>query len=170
MRAAATLLAAVLLAGCAGSGALPGSLTVTELEQRLGAPAMRWSETDGGETLAYPEGPQGYRTWFVRSDASGQVVARDNVLVAAQFAKIQPQMREEDVLRLLGPPVPHWVTYFKARDELVWEWRYCDDWNEPARFDVMFDGRTRRVRSTYAASEDLRGLNWFGNFRGWCSR
>mgnify|MGYP000895476117 CR=1 FL=1 len=169
MRGAASLLAAILIAGCAGGETFSGSATVAQLEQRLGAPAMRWTATDGSETLAYPEGPLGYRTWFVRSDADGRVIARDNVLVAAQFAKIRPQMSEEEVLRLLGPPVPQWITYFEARDELVWEWRYCDDWNEPARFDVMFDGRTRRVRSTYAASEDLRGLNGFGDFRGWCS-
>ena len=75
---------------------------------------------------------------------------------------------ENEVLQLIGPPVPHWTIYYEARDELVWEWRYCDDWNEPARFNVMFDGTTRRVRFTYAAPEHLRGLSGFGDFRGWC--
>jgi hypothetical protein len=169
MRTAACLLAAVLLTACASGGDLAShNLDIADIEQRMGQPVMRWHEADGGETLVYPEGAQGYRTWFVRSDASGRVIARKNVLAAEQFAKIQPQMSEEEVLHLLGPPVPHWTTYFKARDELVWEWRYCNDWNEPARFDVMFDATTRRVRSTYAASEDLRGLQGFFRFRNWC--
>lgn len=170
MRSAAYLLTAVLLAACA-TGGDPGaaSLGIADIEQRMGQPVMRWRDADGGETLVYPEGPQGFRTWFVRSDANGRVIARQNVLAAEQFAKIQPQMSEEEVLRLLGPPFTPWTIYYKARDELVWEWRYCDDWNEPARFNVMFDGTTRRVRSTYAASEDLRGIRSFSRFRGWCS-
>ena len=171
MRSAAYLLTAVLLAACATDGDLASAnLGIADIEQRMGQPVMRWHDADGGETLVYPEGPQGYRTWFVRSDASGRIIARQNVLAGEQFAKIQPQMSEEEVLRLLGPPVPHWTIYYKARDELVWEWRYCNDWNEPARFNVMFDGTTRRVRSTYAASEDLRGIHGFSRFRGWCGR
>lgn len=171
MRAAAYLLTAILLAACATGGDLASAnLGIADIEQRMGQPVMRWHDVDGGETLVYPEGPQGYRTWFVRSDASGRIIARQNVLAAEQFAKIQPQMSEEEVLRLLGPPVPHWTIYYKARDELVWEWRYCNDWNEPARFNVMFDGTTRRVRSTYAASEDLRGTRSFSRFLGWCGR
>jgi len=169
MRTATYLLAAALLAACATGGDLASAnLAIADIEQRMGPPVMRWHDAAGGETLVYPEGPQGYRTWFVQSDATARIIARKNVLVAEQFAKIQPQMSEEDVLRLLGPPVPQWTTYFKARDELVWEWRYCNDWNEPARFDVMFDGTTRRVRSTYAASEDLRGIHGFFRFRNWC--
>ena len=54
-----------------------------------------------------------------------------------------------DVLRLLGPVFPQNVAYFKARDELVWSWRFCDGLNEQAFFDVLFDARTGRVRSTF---------------------
>lgn len=170
MRIATCILLASLLAACANTvDRTPVNLGIVDIEQRMGPPVMRWHDAAGGETLVYPEGPQGYRTWFVRSDATARIVSRKNVLVAEQFAKIQPQMSEEDVLRLLGPPVPQWTTYFKARDELVWEWRYCNEWSEPARFDVMFDGTTRRVRSTYAASEDLRGIQGLFRFRNWCS-
>jgi len=167
MRANAALLTIALLAGCA-SGGSRSPQTTADLELRFGTPAMQWSETEGGETRVYPEGPQGFRTWFVRSDAQGHILSRENALVAERFARIQAAMGENEVLQLIGPPVPHWTIYYEARDELVWEWRYCDDWNEPARFNVMFDGTTRRVRFTYAAPEHLRGLSGFGDFRGWC--
>ena len=68
------------------------------------------------------------------------------------------------------PPVPHWTVYFEARDELVWEWRYCDDWGEPARFNVLFDGTSRRVRSTLSLTESQRPDLGFGRMRMRCSR
>lgn len=52
-------------------------------------------------------------------------------------------MTQAEVLQLIGPPQPDWTAYFKARDELVWEWRYCDSWREAA-LDVLFDGTTKK--------------------------
>jgi len=46
----------------------------------------------------------------------------------------------------------------------VWEWRYCDVWAMPARFNVLFDGTTGIVRSTLTVRED------YGPERGYCSR
>jgi hypothetical protein len=66
------------------------------------------------------------------------------------FARIEPgKSDKESVLRLIGPPVPQWTNYFKARDELVWEWQFCDSWNQLARFDVLFDASTGVVRTSY---------------------
>ena len=134
MRFTLNLLCCLVLTGCAtyGDSALqPGQSTTTRIEQRLGPPALRWSEASGGETLVYPTGPMGYHTWFFRTNAENMLIERKNVLNSAHFAKIQAGMSEEEVLRVIGPPYPAWTVYFKARDELVWEWRYCDDWNEP---------------------------------------
>ena len=170
-RLAIVLLAASLLAGCAaydGFGLQPGS-RIEDAEQLMGVPAMRWTEADGGQTLVYPRGPMGYHTFFLRSDAMGYLVSRENVLDMRHFARIQAGMTTDDVLRTLGPPVPAWTVYFKARDELVWEWRYCDDWGEPARFNVLFDGTTRRVRSTMSQTESMMGLS-DANGRRWCKR
>ena len=58
----------------------------------------------------------------------------------------------------------------KARDELVWEWRFCDDFQEPARFDVLFDGTSGRVRSTLAQPERFSNPWGRGGRRDWCSR
>jgi hypothetical protein len=160
-----------LLGSCAaydGFGLQPGAARVEDMERVMGQPAVRWNETDGGETLVYPRGPMGYHTFFVRIDAQGNVLSRENVLDTRRFARIQAGMTTDEVMRILGPSVAAWTVYFKARDELVWEWRYCDDWNEPARFNVLFDGTSMRVRSTLASPESLRGSFGDDDRRGWC--
>ncbi len=160
-----------LLAGCAvftDSALQPGQGTAASVQERMGPPAMRWTESAGGETWVYPSGPMGYHTWFLRLDAAGRLIERKNVLDAAHFAQIAADMSEDQVVRRIGPPHPAWTVYFSARNELVWEWRYCDDWNEPARFNVLFDATTRRVRSTYSAPEKLRATFDFQHLPRWC--
>jgi hypothetical protein len=73
-------------------------------------------------------------------DPDGRLQQIEAVLDMEHFARIEPgKSDQESVLRLIGPPVPQWTNYFKARDELVWEWQFCDAWNQLARFDVLFD-------------------------------
>src|SRR5574343_246234 len=160
------------LAACAGfdaAGRIPVDARLVDVERQMGIPALRWRESDGGETLVYPFGAMGYHTFFVRGDAGGRFLLRENVLTMKHFARIEAGMTEEQVIRTIGPSVPMWTMYFKARDELVWEWRYCDDWNEPARFNVLFDGTTRRVRSTLSGTERSRNVFGGGDRRMWCS-
>jgi hypothetical protein len=163
----------LLFAGCAtydGRGLLLGHTGVADVENLMGPPAMRWSEADGGEVLVYPRAPQGFHTFFFRTDAAGVFVSKENVLDTRHFAKVQAGMTGEEVLHVLGPPVPQWTSYFKARDELVWEWRYCDDWSEPARFDVLFDGTSGRVRSTLSSTEQARAPFGLSQRREWCGQ
>lgn len=143
--------------------------SVAEARRILGEPALRWSKPDGGEQLAFPQGPMGYRTWMMHTDADGRVLSMENVMSPAHFARIQPGMSQDEVLRILGPSYPGWTVYYKARDELVWEWRYCDVWAEPARFDVLFDGRSATVRSTASQPERLSQPWGRGDRRDWCS-
>jgi len=160
-----------LLAGCAGydgAGRIPVDARLVDVERQMGIPSIRWREADGGEILVYPYGAMGYHTFFVRGDPQGRFVSRENVLTMKYFARIQAGMTQEEVVRTIGPPVPAWTVYFKARDELVWEWRYCDDWNEPARFNVLFDGTSLRVRSTLTATERSRIFFGSGDRRSWC--
>ena len=79
MRLTLCLLYCLVLTGCAtyGDSALqPGQSTTTRIEQRLGPPALRWSEASGGETLVYPTGPMGYHTWFFRTNAEHVLIER----------------------------------------------------------------------------------------------
>lgn len=165
------VLLAALLGGCAaydGFGLAVGETTSEDIERIMGQPAMRWTEPDGGETRVYPRGPMGFHTFFVRSDARGQFLSRENVLDTRHFSRIQAGMTPDDVIRIIGPSVPEWTVYFKARDELVWEWRYCDDWNEPARFDVLFDASSMKVRSTLTLPEQAYITLGGDDLRRWC--
>lgn len=128
----------------------------------MGAPALGWKD-DGGEQLAYPRGPTGYHTFMVYLGPDGKLTKIENVLDEAHFARLTPGATDRaGVLRLFGPPAQ--TAYFERRDEEVWEYRYCDIWNYPARFGVLFDGATGIVRSALSWREGG------GRFRAFCSR
>jgi len=173
MKVIITLICAVLIAGCAsygGRGLQPGVSSRDDVIALMGQPAMRFAEVDGGELLAYPRGPAGYHTYMLRIDSGGMLVSRENVLEPKHFARLRPGMTQEEVMRVIGPPWPSWTVYFAARDELVWEWRWCDDFAEPARFYVLFDGSTLQLRSTGNLTERLSSSAGWEVGRGWCSR
>ncbi|EXI79514.1 MAG: hypothetical protein AW10_02368 [Candidatus Accumulibacter appositus] len=157
------LLAALLLTACAGysgRGLQAGVATLPEVIATMGMPALSWQDPDGSEQLAYPRGPAGTQTFMVFIAPDGRLQRIEGVLDMVHFARVEAGKSDrESVLRLLGPSVPQWTDYFKARDELVWEWRFCDSWNQLARFDVLFDATTGIVRSTYQRP-DLMG--WDG--------
>lgn len=160
LRRLSPLLAALLLGACAtlgtpgGFGLQPGVHTLTEVEARLGPPSLRWRNADGSEQLAYPQGPAGLQTWMAHGDPSGRLLRLENVLDSSHFSQIRPgQDDHESVLRRLGPPDPGRSVYYEARDELAWEWRFCDDWSRLARLDVLFDASTGKVRSVQQRRE-----------------
>ena len=162
MLRALLLSVSLLLAGCAGYGGadlVAGVAREADVRQAMGVPAMPWTFPGGGRQLAYPRGPAGYETFMVHLDAAGRLERIENVLDMTHFARIQPDMTQAEVLQLLGPSQPQWTAYFKARDELVWEWRYCDSWREAARFDVLFDATKKTVRSTMSWTESSKS-NW----------
>jgi len=171
MKRGIVIVAALLLSACAaysGHGLKPGEARLEDVLRVMGQPAMRWQNPDGSLQLAYPRGPMGFHSYMAELGADGRLLHIDNVLEQENFARIRAGMNQEQVLRLLGPSFPGWTAYFKARDELVWEWRYCDAWNDSARFDVLFDGSTATVRSTMSQTEAQMGLCSMG--RCVCSR
>lgn len=157
----AGLLILATLAACAGyggSGLRIGEADVEAVMQVMGPPAMEWQDADGSRQFAYPRGPAGVHTYMVRIDANGKLQGIENVLAPAHFARIRKGMGPQEVLRLLGPIDPYnGTSYFAARDELVWEWLYCDDWNQLARFYVLFDGTAQTVRSTMSLIDNQCG-------------
>lgn len=158
MRLFITILSALLLAACAsysGTDLKPGEAQLENVLRNMGNPAIRWQDPDESQQLAYP---RGIHTFMVHIGPDGKLQRIENVMDMKIFARIRPDMTKSQVLRILGPSEPSGSAYFKARDELVWEWRYCDEWNEPARFDVLFDGNTEVVRSTMSLTESQMGL------------
>lgn len=151
-----SLLSTVLLAGCAaysGSGLKPGEARLEDVQAIMGAPAMRWQDADGSAQLAYPRGPLGFHTFMVSLAPNGRLQSIENVLEEKAFARVRAGMSKDQVLRVLGPPDPSLTVYFKARDELVWDWRYCQIYGSPAHFLVLFDATSGAVRSTMSQSE-----------------
>lgn len=161
----------LLLSACvsySGSGLRRGLSTEAEVRAQMGEPAMRWQLPDGGVQLAYPRGPAGFHTWMVFLDGGGRLLQTVNVLDPDHFARVQPGQSEAEVLQLLGPSPSQWSAYYPARDELVREWRFCSPWGEPSRFDVLFDGSTRTVRTAYAWAESQKSDR--PDARALCSR
>jgi hypothetical protein len=106
---------------------------------------------------------------MVRIGADGRMQSIENAMDTKTFARIRSGMTKSQVLKILGPSEPSWNAYFKVRDELVWVWRYCDEWNELARFNVLFDAGKEEVRSTMSQTESQLGL--CGEAAScWCSR
>jgi len=158
-----------LLSACAsygGRGLEPGVATLPEVLATMGQPAMNWRDADGSQQLAYPRGPAGSQTFMVFVAPDGRLQRIEAVLDMEHFARIEPgKSNKESVLRLIGPSVPQWTNYFKARDELVWEWRYCDTWNQLARLDVLFDATSGVGRTAYQRP-DLGGFDGVAPFCG----
>jgi len=158
MRQFITLLSALLLAACAsysGSGLQPGMARLEDVLSVMGKPAMRWQDAGASLQLAYP---RGIHTFMVRIGTDGKLQWIENVMTMKTFAQIRPGMTKAQVLRILGPSYSPGTAYYKSRDELAWEWRYCDEWNEMAHFDVLYDGSKEVVRSTLSQTESQMGL------------
>jgi len=153
-----SILPAILLVSCAaydGRGLKPGESRLEDVLHIMGTPAMQWQEPDGSRQLAYP---RGIHTFMVDIGTDGRMQKIENIMNMKTFSRIQPGMTKSQVLRILGPSDPSGTAYYKARDELVWEWRYCDEWNVAARFEVLFDGSRETVRSTMSLTDYQRGL------------
>lgn len=157
------LLLPLFLAACGGQPLRPGETSRDQVVAAWGAPTVRFPEADGGERLLYATAPLGFVTRVLVFAPDGKLRSLHNALVEEEFAKVRAgEDGKEEILRRFGPPT--WVQFFEARSELIWEWRYCDAWLYPSRFNVLFDGSTGIVRSTLTVRED------YGPARGYCSR
>lgn len=155
-RSFALLLLSALLSACAVLGGPAYTLGTTREAEVLaskGPPAHVVSEADGVRRMFWPTGPYGTSTIMARFDRQQRLLSYEEVLNIEHFSLIQAGMSMDEVLNVLGPSYPAWTTYFKARDELVWEWRYCEIGSAAARFYVLFDGTSRKVRSTMSLGE-----------------
>jgi hypothetical protein len=136
-----------------GGSLKPGQSTLQDVRATMGEPALQWVDPDHSMQLSYPRGPAGFHSFMVYLDPDGRLRRIQNVMDQPSFYRIEPGMSEQDVLRILGPPVPAWTNYFAARRELVWEWRYCNEFSQSSRFDVLFDGDLHTVRTSFGLPE-----------------
>lgn len=150
------LSASLIIAACAsyeGRGLRPGEARLEDVQTTMGQPAMQWQDPDGSRQLAYPRGPAGFHTFMVRLGPTGKLQSIENVLDERHLANVSVGMSKEEVLRVLGPSDARLTVYFKARDELVWDWRYRAISGEVMRMMVLFDATSGKVRSTMVLPE-----------------
>jgi hypothetical protein len=149
MKTLTTLVAILLLAGCAsynGRGLVPGQSTANDVQALMGAPAERLTAPNGDTVLYYPRGPAGMHTYAVHISAGGVMQSIDQLLAVENLAKLVPgvtttaQVREQ-----FGPPGR--ITRLDRQQRDVWEYRMYNASQDPYYLYVQLssDGIVREV-------------------------
>jgi hypothetical protein len=99
----------------------PGSASAREVRERLGEPAAKWPQDDGGATWEYPRGPEGTCCWMLTLDARGVLQKVEQALTEENFSRIEKGWSAEQVRRLLGKPAGE--AEFPLKSEVVRDWR-----------------------------------------------
>jgi outer membrane protein assembly factor BamE (lipoprotein component of BamABCDE complex) len=135
-------------------GLTPGVTTEAQIRSQMGTPETERTFTDGSKRFEYPRGPQGLNTYMIDIDRDGKLQAITQVLTAANFAKVQMGMSEDEVRRLLGKPGQ--VAVFPLKPETVWSWKWREGGvTEEGIFNVHFDA-FHKVYTT-SRSDVIRG-------------
>ena len=135
----------LLMAGCdrVATGELQaGQSTVADMKLKMGDPASVYREGDK-EVWEYPLGPEGVRTYMMTVNAQGTLEKIDQVLVDANFKRIQPGMTITEVRRILGRNSKE-QRFGMTPSELTHKYKFNAN-NEDQYFDVTYgaDGRVK---------------------------
>lgn len=146
----AALVALLALLGCDAqriSELQVGVATEADVRQRFGEPDGIWPEAGGGQTLEYTRQPAGHSNYMITLGADGKLLALQQVLEPAQFARVQPGLDKQAVRRLLGKPAKQ--TMFSLKQETDWDWNWIEPPNREKIFTVTFgrDGLVLRTAS-----------------------
>lgn len=137
----------LLMAGCdrVATGELQaGQSTVADMKLKMGDPASVYREGDK-EVWEYPLGPEGVRTYMMTVNAQGLLEKIDQVLVDANFKRIQPGMTITEVRRILGRNSKE-QRFGMTPSELTHKYKFNAN-NDDQYFDVTYgaDGRVKEV-------------------------
>ena len=127
MRRVALLLAPLaplaLLVACAGPQVLKVGAGQTEAEMlaSMGQPSGRYLLPDGGQRVEYAKGPMGRVTFLFDLDRSGRILTAEQVLTQQNFAKVRPNMSQDEVQLMLGQPGERSREFMNKE---TWSWRY----------------------------------------------
>jgi outer membrane protein assembly factor BamE (lipoprotein component of BamABCDE complex) len=138
---AVTAISAVLLPACdvVNLPAIkPGLTTAAEVRTRMGEPGFQHWNDDGTATWEYSRQPSGVHCYMISFDRQQVVSKVEQVLNAANFARVRDGMAKDDIRRLFGAPASKVV--FDNLQEEIWEWRIEGiPPNEETYFMVHFD-------------------------------
>lgn len=121
-----------------------GQSTVADMKLKMGEPASVYREGDK-EVWEYPLGPEGVRTYMMTVNAHGGLEKVDQVLVDANFKRIQPGMTITEVRRILGRNSKE-QRFGMTPNELTHKYKFNAN-NEDQYFDVTYnaEGRVKTV-------------------------
>ena len=147
---------AAVLALCALVGCDPrrikeleeGVSTEVDVRARFGEPEKVWDGSGGERIFEYNRQPSGHKNYMISIGPDGRMTALRQVLHPANFAKVQPGMKVEEVRRLLGKPMKQ--TPYALKNEIAWDWRYMEPPNTSMVFTVWFNPDDRVLRTTTA--------------------
>ncbi len=137
----------LVMAGCdrVATGELQaGQSTVADMKLKMGEPANVYREGDK-EIWEYPLGPEGTRTYMMTVNAQGGLEKIDQVLIEANFKRIQPGMTITEVRRILGRNSKE-QRFGMTPNELTHKYKIHLN-NEDQYFDVTYnaEGRVKEV-------------------------
>ena len=143
-----SLLAACLLAACAGYG--PQSFSTgaprDAVMRTMGVPTARLPQPGGGERLEYARGPYGRHTYMLDFDVEGRLLRWEQVLTEAKFNTIRAGMDASEVLALIGHSFEQRVVGWSVK-QTVWAYRYETPFCQ--WFQVGLDPQGKVVDTSY---------------------
>jgi len=142
------LLAAALLAGCAGIDGRtlePGKSTAKEVTALMGAPAMERKRPNGDTLLYFARHPWGRKTYVATVSADGVLRDIEQRVTSENIYAIRAGMDKDEVRDLLGPPRE--ITRFPRQQRDVWEYPWWHANREKRVLYVQFsdDGVVRET-------------------------
>ena len=116
--------AAVALAACTSiaPGALPPGTSISQARASFLGPTAEYTLPGGGTRLEFARGAHGKQTYMLDFDASGSLVASQQVLTEQNFATITPGLSAAEVRMRLGRPAEVFNVGWQRLQ--VWNYRY----------------------------------------------
>ena len=124
-RILASLTLAAAASGCAllRPNAFPPGTSLSEVRSSSARPTGEYGLPNGGTRLEFALGTFSKQTYMLDFDASGTLVASQQVLTEANLSTITPGMSEEAVRANFGRPVK--VDFIGRQHLKVWSYRYA---------------------------------------------
>jgi hypothetical protein len=135
-----------------------GVSTEADVRARFGEPEKIWDAGDlaatpfpgvaaapGARTFEYNRQPEGHANYMITIGLDGRMSALRQVLSPQNFALVLPDMRMEEVRKMLGKPMK--VTTYALTQETHYDWRYLAAPTTPMVFSVVFDPDLKVLRT-----------------------
>src|SRR5450755_3183507 len=140
------VVAALVVVGCAilhPPGGLPLGTPIEQARSELGGKTGEYPLPGGGTRLEFAQGSFGKQTYMLDFDASGRLVAKQQVLTPAIFATIKPGMTQVEVLSRIARPA--FVFPVGWQQLQVWNYRFGGLEGDCVLFQVSISNPTGTV-------------------------